>query len=246
MPPEAYLFGLPYHYFKDYGIRRYGFHGISHNYVSERAAKLLGRDIHDLKMITCHLGNGSSICAVDGGRSIDCSMGFGPVDGIVMGTRTGQVDPTALIYIAKKDHMTIDEISDMISKQSGVLGISGISSDDRDIENAMEHGNEQAALARRVQSYQIRKYIGSYAFAMGDLDALVFTAGLGENSASLRAASVEKMEHYGIKIDPEKNEKMIRGKEGEISAPDSAVRVLVIPTNEELKIAMDTVALMHR
>ncbi|MEA4823935.1 MAG: acetate kinase [Clostridiaceae bacterium] len=246
MPPEAFLFGLPYHYYKDYGIRRYGFHGISHNYVSERAAKLLNRDIAGLKMVSCHLGNGSSICAIDGGRSVDCSMGFGPVDGIIMGTRSGQVDPTALFYIAKKDHLNVDQLSDMISKQSGVLGISGISSDDRDIEDAMLHGNEQAALTRGVQCYQIRKYIGSYSFVMGRLDVIIFTAGLGENSATLRAAAVQGMENFGVVLDPEKNRKIIRGKEGDISADGSPVRILVIPTNEELKIALDTVALMNK
>lgn len=245
MPPEAYMFGLPYHYYKDYGIRRYGFHGISHSYVSERAAKLLDRDINGIKMVSCHLGNGSSICAIDGGKSVDCSMGFGPVDGIIMGTRSGQVDPTALFYIAKKENLTVDQLSDIISKHSGVLGLSGISSDDRDIEDAMLHGNKQAALTRRIQCYQIRKYIGSYAFIMGRLDVILFTAGLGENSVSLREAALQGMENYGVQLDTEKNKATIRGKEGDISKDGSPVRILVIPTNEELKIALDTVKLME-
>ena len=246
MPPEAYMFALPYHYYKDYGIRRYGFHGISHNYVSERAAQLLGRDLEGLRMISCHLGNGSSITAIQNGKSIDTSMGFGPVDGLMMGTRTGLVDPTALVYIAKKDHLTVDQLSDLVSKKSGMLGISELSSDDRDIENAMMHGNEKASLARHMLTYQIRKYLGAYTFVMGGLDVLIFTAGLGENASTLRAAAVEGLEPFGIKLDPEKNDRMIRGKEGEISTPDSRVRVLVIPTNEELKIALITEGLLEQ
>ncbi len=240
-PEKAYVYAIPYEYYKKYHIRRYGFHGISHDYVAGRTAELMGRDIKGIKMVSCHLGNGSTIAAIDGGKSVDCSTGFGTFEGILMGTRSGQVDPAALFYLAKKENMTIDQLNEMLTKQSGLLGVSGISSDDREVEKAYFEGNERAVLAKTIQSYQIRRFIGAYAFAMGGLDAIVFTAGLGENSPSLRADTLEGLERFGIELDPVKNEETKRGKEGDISKDGSAVRIYVVPTNEELKIAMDTV-----
>jgi len=240
-PKEAHVYGIPYEYYEKYHIRRYGFHGISHDYVAGRTAELMGRDIKDTKMIVCHLGNGSTIDAVSGGKSVDVSTGFGTFEGIMMGTRSGHVDPAALFYLAKKENMDIDQLNEMLTKKSGMLGISGISSDDREIEKAYFEGDERAILARTIQCYQIRKFLGSYTFAMGGLDAIVFTAGLGENSPSLREEALKGLDAFGIKLDPVKNEETKRGKEGEISAADSKVKIYVVPTNEELKIAMDTI-----
>lgn len=238
MPQHAFMYGVPYGYYEKYKVRRYGFHGTSHYFVSRRAAEMLGQPIEKLKIITCHLGNGSSITAVDGGKSVDTSMGFTPLAGVLMGTRSGDVDPALLPFIAKTEKMGMDEIDMLLNKKSGLLGISGISSDLRDVEDAALKGDKRAQLAVNMLNYDIKKFVGAYAAAMGGVDVLVFTAGVGENSIPTRAAVCEGLEFLGIKIDPEKN--AVRGKEADISAADSRVRVLVIPTNEELMIARDT------
>ena len=238
MPQHAFMYGVPYGYYEKYKVRRYGFHGTSHYFVSRRAAEMLGQPIEKLKIITCHLGNGSSITAVNGGKSVDTSMGFTPLAGVLMGTRSGDVDPALLPFIAKTEKMGMDEIDMLLNKKSGLLGISGISSDLRDVEDAALKGDKRAQLASNMLNYDIKKFIGAYAAAMGGVDVLVFTAGVGENSIPTRAAVCEGLEFLGIKIDPEKN--AVRGKEADISAADSRVRVLVIPTNEELMIARDT------
>lgn len=238
MPPHAFIYGVPYKYYEQYKIRRYGFHGTSHKFVSQRAAEMLGQPIEKLKIVTCHLGNGSSITAVDGGKSIDTSMGFTPLAGVLMGTRSGDVDPALLPFIAKAENLNLDEVDALLNKKSGLLGISELSSDLRDVESAAEKGDAHAKLAEDVLNYGVKKFIGAYAAAMGGIDVLVFTAGVGENSASTRAAVCGGLEFLGIKIDPAKND--MRGKEMDISADGSKVRVLVIPTNEELMIARDT------
>ena len=238
MPPHAFIYGVPYKYYEQYKIRRYGFHGTSHKFVSQRAAEMLGQPIEKLKIVTCHLGNGSSITAVDGGKSIDTSMGFTPLAGVLMGTRSGDVDPALLPFIAKAENLNLDDVDALLNKKSGLLGISELSSDLRDVESAAEKGDAHAKLAEDVLNYGVKKFIGAYAAAMGGIDVLVFTAGVGENSASTRAAVCKGLEFLGIKIDPVKND--MRGKEMDISADGSKVRVLVIPTNEELMIARDT------
>lgn len=238
MPPHAFIYGVPYGYYEKYKVRRYGFHGTSHYFVSRRAAEMLGRPIEKLKIVTCHLGNGSSITAVDGGKSVDTTMGFTPLAGVLMGTRSGDVDPALLPFIAKTEKLSLDDVDALLNKKSGLLGVSGISSDLRDIESAAEKGDKRAKLAEEVLTYGVKKYIGAYAAAMGGIDALVFTAGVGENSASTRATVCEGLGFLGIEIDPTKN--AIRGKEADVSAEGSRVRVLVIPTNEELMIARDT------
>lgn len=243
MPEKAYIFGIPYEYFEKYQVRRYGAHGTSHKYVSERCAEIMGKDKKDLKIVTCHIGNGASISAVDGGICVDTSMGFTPLDGFIMGTRSGSVDPSALTYIAKKENISPDEMSDLLNKKSGLLGISGISSDNRDVSAAAAEGNHRAALANDIQRYQIAKFVGSYIAAMNGVDAIVFTAGIGENDPSLRSVVCSHFGFMGIKIDEEKNH--VRGEEIEISTPDSAVKVFVIPTNEELAIAKDTLAIIN-
>ncbi len=245
MPPEAYIFPLPYEYYEKYQLRRYGFHGTSHRFVSARCAEVMGKDIKDLKIVTCHLGNGSSITAVKNGKVIDTSMGLTPLDGFIMGTRCGGVDPSAIVYLQKKEGWTPEETDTVINKKSGFLGISGVSSDDRDLIAAMEAGNERAALARSIQRYQVRKFIGSYIAAMDGVDAIVFTGGIGENTTDLREDVCKNLTYLGIKIDTEINEKLRKGKEGEISTPDSKVRVFVLPTNEELVIARDTKAIVE-
>lgn len=238
MPPHAFIYGVPYGYYEKYKVRRYGFHGTSHLFVSHRAAEILGQPIEKLKIVTCHLGNGSSITAVDGGKSIDTSMGFTPLAGVLMGTRSGDVDPALLPFIAKTENLSLDEVDAVLNKKSGLLGISGLSSDLRDVEAAATKGDKHAKLAQDVLNYGVKKFIGAYAAAMGGIDVLVFTAGVGENSPSTRAAVCEGLEFLGIKIDPTKND--VRGKETEISAADSRVHVMIIPTNEELVIARDT------
>ena len=240
MPEKAYMYTIPYEYYEKYGIRRYGFHGTSHRYVSHRAAELMGKDIKDLKIITCHLGNGSSITAIDGGKVIDTSMGLTPLDGFIMGTRTGALDPSVVTFIAEKENMTPCEMNEMLNKKSGLLGISGVSSDDRDITTAAKCGNKRACLAQEIFRYQVLKFIGSYVAALNGCDAIVFTAGLGENQPSHRAAICENLSYLGVEIDPKLNEAMIRGKEGKISTENSKIDVYVIPTNEELVIARDT------
>ena len=242
MPPKAYMYGVPYEMYEKYAIRRYGAHGTSHRYVSMAAAKYLGRD--DLKMVTCHLGNGSSISAVKNGKCIDTSMGLTPLAGVLMGTRCGDVDPSVVTYMEQKLGFHGQEMADYLNKQSGLLGISGISSDKRDVTSAAEAGNERAKLACDMLNYQIKKYVGAYAAAMGGLDCIVFTGGIGENDGGVRAAVCEDMEFLGVKIDLEKNKQ--RGADIiDISADDSRVKVLIVCTNEELMIARDTKALVE-
>ncbi|CDF57909.1 acetate/propionate family kinase [Thermobrachium celere] len=243
MPKHAYIYPLPYELYEKHGIRRYGFHGTSHRYVSKVAADLVGKDIKELKIITCHLGNGASVAAIDGGKSIDTSMGFTPLEGLAMGTRCGDIDPAIVTFLQKEENLSYEEVNNLMNKKSGVLGISGVSSDFRDIENAAFDGNERAQLALDVFHYRVKKYIGAYTAAMGGLDVLVFTAGLGENSPETRYEICKNMEYLGIKIDAEKNK--VRGKVQEISTEDSRVKVFVIPTNEELMIARDTVEIVN-
>ena len=242
VPPVAYTYALPYEYYKEDKVRRYGFHGTSHKYVSQRAAAMLGKPIEELKIISCHLGNGSSITAIDGGKSVDTSMGFTPLAGLPMGTRCGDIDAGILEYLMHKHGWNIDEALNVLNKKSGVLGISGVSSDFRDLEDAAPKGNVQAQLALDVFCYSVKKYIGAYAAAMGGVDAIIFTAGVGENGPETRADSVSGLEYMGVKLDPEKNK--VRGQEMDVSADDAKVRVLVIPTNEELMIAVDTAAIV--
>lgn len=237
MPQKAYMYGLPYEMYTKHKIRRYGFHGTSHKYVTERAAAMLGKDVKDIKIVTCHLGNGSSISAVKGGHSIDTSMGFTPLAGILMGTRSGDIDPAIVTYIMEKENMTMQEVNNCLNKKSGVQGISELSSDFRDLEATM-NDRPQSKLALEMFAYGVTKYIGAYAAAMGGLDAVVFTAGIGENTALLRDWITRDLGFMGIKIDLEENKK--RGQELDISAPDATVKTLVIPTNEELMIAKDT------
>ncbi len=245
MPPEAYIFPVPYEYYEKYQVRRYGFHGTSHRFVSARCAEVMGKDIKDLKIVTCHLGNGSSITAVKGGKCIDTSMGLTPLDGFIMGTRCGAVDPTVITYLQQKEGWTPAETDTILNKKSGVLGISGIGSDDRDVSAAEAEGNERAHLARSIQKYQVRKLIGSYVAAMDGLDAIVFTGGIGENTFDLRADVCKNLSYLGIEFDDAANEIMRRGKEGEISTANSKVKVYVLPTNEELVIARDTKAIVE-
>lgn len=241
MPPKAYRYAIPTEYYENDSIRRYGFHGTSHKYVTKRAIELMGRK--DIKLVNCHLGNGSSLSAVKDGKCQDTSMGLTPLAGVPMGTRSGDIDPAVVQFVMNKYGMSADECLNMLNKKSGVLALSGVSSDFRDIENGAEEGNENCALALDKFAYEVRKYIGSYAAALGGLDCLVFTAGVGENSASMRARICEGLEFLGVKIDPEKNN--TRGKEAIISTDDSKVTVWVIPTNEELMIAQDTAALVN-
>ena len=241
MPPKAYRYAIPTEYYENDSIRRYGFHGTSHKYVTKRAIELMGRK--DIKLVNCHLGNGSSLSAVKDGKCQDTSMGLTPLAGVPMGTRSGDIDPAVVQFVMNKYGMSADECLNMLNKKAGVLALSGVSSDFRDIENGAEEGNENCALALDKFAYEVRKYIGSYAAALGGLDCLVFTAGVGENSASMRARICEGLEFLGVKLDPEKNN--TRGKEAIISADDSKVTVWVIPTNEELMIAQDTAALVN-
>ncbi|WP_369282525.1 acetate/propionate family kinase [Oscillibacter sp. GMB15532] len=241
MPAKAFTYALPYDYYKTDKVRRYGFHGTSHMYVSARAAEMLDKPASELKIITCHLGNGSSVTAVDGGKSVDTSMGFTPVAGLPMGTRVGDIDAGILQYLMNKYKLGIDEMLDILNKKSGVMGVSGVSSDFRDLEEAAEKGNQQAALAIDMFNYGVKKLIGAYAAAMGGVDAIVFTAGVGENSAEQRLEIGSNLEFMGVKMDAEANK--CRGKEQVISAADSQVKVLLIPTDEELMIARDTAAL---
>ena len=242
MPPVAYTYAIPYEYYEKDKVRRYGFHGTSHKYVSQRAADMLGKPIEQLKLISCHLGNGSSVTAIDGGKSIDTSMGFTPLAGLPMGTRSGDIDAGILEYLMNKYGMDIKEMVNVLNKKSGVMGVSGVSSDFRDLEEAFAQGNERAGLAVDMFNYGVKKLIGAYAAAMGGVDAIIFTAGVGENSASQRMAIASDLEFMGVKMDEDANK--VRGEERVISAPDSKVTVLLIPTNEELMIAMDTEALV--
>ena len=244
MPEQAYMYPIPYEYYEKYKIRRYGFHGTSHRYVSAEMTRILGK-AEGTKIVTCHLGNGSSISAVKDGQSVDTTMGFTPLDGLEMGTRCGSIDPAIVCFLMEKENLTVAQVNDILNKKSGLLGVSQLSSDSRDIENAIADGNEKAILADKIMSYQIKKYIGSYAAAMGGLDAVVFTAGLGENNPALRRDVCKDMAFLGVELDEEVNAKTLRQSDiVEISKPSSKVKVYVIPTNEELVIARDTAALV--
>ena len=240
MPEQAYLYSLPFHYYKDYGIRKYGFHGTSHKYVSQRAAEILNRPIEELRIISCHIGNGASIAAIDGGESVDTSMGFTPLAGVTMGTRSGNLDPALIPYIMEKTGKNAEEVLNILNKESGLLGISGSSSDLRDLEQDADEGKTRAQLALDVFASRIHKYIGSYTAKMHGVDVIVFTAGVGENSDEVRGRVLEGLEFMGVYWDPKKNEQ-IHGSEGFINYPHSPVKVLVIPTNEEVMIARDAV-----
>ncbi|WP_066683312.1 acetate/propionate family kinase [Christensenella intestinihominis] len=239
MPKKAFLYGIPYAAYTDYKVRRYGFHGTSHKYVSRRAAEMLGKDIKDLKIITCHLGNGSSVAAVDGGISVDTSMGFTPLEGLVMGTRSGDLDAAIVPYLMDKMNMDVNQAINYLNKESGVWGISGVSSDFRDLWAEEAKGNERAKLALDVFNYRLKKFIGSYAAAMGGVDVITFAGGVGENDWDVRKCALEGLEFMGVKLDKEKNDGL-RGEEMDISAPDSKVKILVVPTDEEMTIAQDT------
>lgn len=243
MPAESYIYALPYEYYEKYKIRRFGFHGTSHKYITNRAAEMLGKDVNEVNLITCHLGNGSSICAVKNGKSIDTSMGFTPLEGLAMGTRCGDLDPAILPFLMEKENLSTDEINTLINKKSGVLGISGVSSDFRDIEAARDEGNKRAKLALDIFEKRVRGYIGSYMTELDHVDAIVFTAGVGENSIEMRESIVNGLKSLGIKIDPERNN--VRGEDKLISADDSSIKIFVIPTNEELMIARDTKELVR-
>ncbi len=240
MPAEAYIYALPYMFYEKHRIRRYGFHGTSHRYVAARAAQLLGKPLNELKLITVHLGNGGSVCAINKGKSVDTSMGHTPLEGLVMGTRCGDMDPALILHIMKEYELTISEMDNLLNKHSGVLGISQISSDLRDLEEDWPKKSERANLALDVYSHRIKKYIGSYIAVLNGVDAIVWTAGVGENSPIVRSIVHREMDWLGVKLDLEKNEVTWRGAEGDITTPDSKVKVLVIPTNEELVIAQDT------
>ena len=244
MPPKAFLYGLPYDYYKRLKVRRYGFHGTSHLYVSQRVAQRMDRNVEDLKIVTCHLGNGGSVTAVDGGKSIDTTMGMTPLEGVMMGTRSGNLDPSIIEFLMKHDNLSIDEVMDVLNKKSGLQGLSGISSDMRDVVAASKAGNEQAKATLECFCYRVTKYIGAFAAAMGGVDAVVFTAGIGENMAIVREMTCKGLEFLGIKMDPERN--AIRGDEVKISTDDSRVQVWVIATNEELMIARDTLKLVGK
>ncbi len=244
MPPHAYLYAIPYEYYEKYKIRRYGFHGTSHKYVAQKAAQMLNVNVNDLKIITCHLGNGASVSAIKHGRCINTSMGFTPLEGLVMGTRCGDIDPAIVTYIRKKENLPQGAVNEILNKKSGVLGISGVSSDFRDLEEAVNEGNERAALALRIFAQKVRFYIGAYIAEMNGVDAIVFTAGVGENDISMREIICTDLGNLGIKLDPIANK--VRGKETIISSEDSKVKLLLIPTNEELMIARDTNEIVNR
>ncbi len=243
MPAQAYIYALPYEYYEKYRVRKYGFHGTSHSFVSDRAAALEGKDKKDLKIITCHLGNGCSISAIKDGVCIDTSMGFTPLDGFMMGTRCGTLDPSTLTYIAEKENLTFADIDSICNKKSGVLGVSGVSNDNRDVAAAAAEGNERAQLAIDMQRYQILKFVGSYIAAMNGVDTIVFTGGIGENDEELREYICENLAYLGVKLNTEANR--VHGEEIKISTDDSKVNVYIIPTNEELKIARDTKAIVE-
>jgi acetate kinase len=238
MPKYAFLYGLPYEAYEKYGLRRYGFHGTSHRYVSQKVGEMMQEHMSNLRIITCHLGNGASLAAIKHGKSVDTSMGFTPLEGLVMGTRCGEIDPAIIPFLMKKENMTPDQIDTYLNKKSGVLGLSGVSSDFRDIEDAARQGNERAHLALEVFAYKVRKFIGGYVAAMGGVDAIAFTAGLGENSSTMRDKICLGLEYLGTRVDPVKNN--VRGKAQEISVDGAKVKIYVIPTNEELVIARDT------
>ncbi len=243
MPKHSYLYAIPYELYKEYGVRRYGFHGTSHRYVSQRVCDFLGVNAADKKVITCHIGNGGSIAAVDGGKCVDTSMGLTPLEGLMMGTRSGDIDGGAITFLQKKLNLDADGMSNLLNKKSGVAGVSGVSSDMREVDAAAKEGNELAKTALDMYNYRIKKYVGAYTAAMGGCDIIVFTAGVGENQSSMREEVCENMEWMGIKLDKEKNN-AVHGEEAVISAPDSKITVVVIPTDEELMIATDTMNLL--
>ncbi len=243
MPPESYIYALPYEFYEKYGIRRYGFHGTSHKYVAQKASEILNVDLEDLKLITCHLGNGASVSAIKRGKCIDTSMGFTPLEGLVMGTRSGDIDPAIVSFIAKKKGITHEEANDILNKESGVLGISGVSSDFRDLETAVAEGNERAILALKVFAHKVRFYIGAYMAEMNGCDAIIFTAGVGENDIMMRELICHDLGNLGIKIDPLRNK--VKGKLTMISDEGARIKVILIPTNEELMIARDTLNIVN-
>lgn len=244
IPSSSFIYPLPYELYEKYGIRKYGFHGTSHKYVTTRVAEMLGKEVEDVNVITCHLGNGSSVCAVKNGESVETSMGFTPLEGLAMGTRTGDIDPAIIPFLMEKENLDFEEINTLINKDSGVLGISGVSSDFRDLEEAANEGNERAKLALDVFVGRVKKYIGAYAAILCDVDALVFTAGIGENSHTIREAVCEGLDCIGMELDLNKNK--VRGEEAIVSKDNSEVKIFVIPTNEELMIAKDTKALIDK
>lgn len=245
MPQRAFMYALPYEYYEKYGVRRYGFHGTSHRFVSKRACEFLGLDYNKARIITAHIGNGASMCAIKEGKCIDTTMGLTPTEGLMMGTRVGEVDPGALVFIGEKEGLSMAQLSEVINKKSGVLGVSGVSSDMREIEEAISQGNERAKLALEMYDYRIKKYVGAFTAAMGGLDLLIFTGGVGENQTTTREYVCEDMQYMGIEIDKELNAK-IHGDEALLSTKESKVKVVVIPTDEELMIALDTVALTSK
>ncbi len=249
IPDYAYTYALPYELYTEHGVRRYGFHGTSHRYVTQRIMEIFaaeGKDTKDLKIVTCHLGNGCSMAAVVGGAVLDTSMGMTPAEGLVMGTRSGDIDPAILVFVQKTLGMSADDVDTLINKKSGLWGITGKSSDMRDIEELSEAGDERSTLALRIFGYRVKKYIGAYAAAMGGLDAIIFTGGIGENGPIERERACRGLDFLGVKLNPEKDNATVRGKEGVISTSDSKVRVMVIPTNEELMIALDTAEVVNR
>ncbi|MBP3502208.1 MAG: acetate kinase [Clostridia bacterium] len=244
IPEERYLYPIPYHYYRDYKVRKYGFHGTSHSYVSKRVAEIMNKPVESLKTIVCHIGQGASLCAVDGGKSVDTSMGLSPLGGIMMCARSGDLDPSIVTFLMKKENISPDEMDRILNKESGLYGISGVSSDVRDIEAEYLNGNKRAELSLKAYDLNIAQYIAKYIVSMGGVDTIVFTAGVGENQKNRRAGICKKLEFLGIKIDEAKNE--IRGEEVEISAPDSKIKVFVVPTNEELVIARETKKLITK
>lgn len=245
MPPQAYMYAIPREYYEKYGVRKYGFHGTSHKYVSKRASEILGKDTREMKVVSCHLGNGASVTAIENGKSVDTSMGFTPVDGLIMGTRTGDIDPGVLLYLADKEHLSLKGISNMINKRSGIMGISEISSDMRDLELAYYEGNERANLALTMYAYRVKKFIGAYAAIMNGLDCLIFTGGIGENDFNIRRMICQHMEFLGLEFDESANHG-IKGEDKIISKPDSKTTALVVRTNEELVIATDTYKILEK
>jgi acetate kinase len=240
MPDECKYYAIPWEYAEKYHVQRYGAHGTSHRYVSERCAELMGKDPSELNIITCHLGNGSSISAVKGGKCYDTSMGLTPLEGLVMGTRSGSIDPAIVGFLCEQGEMSVEDVNTMLNKKSGLLGVSGLSSDDRDLKAAAAEGNEQCLIARNILAYQIKKYIGAFAAAMNGIDAIVFTGGIGENADDIRDKVCNEISYLGVEIDNEIGKTLVKGKEGELSTENSKVKVYVLPTNEELAIARDT------
>jgi len=245
MPPHAFMYAIPREYYEKYGVRKYGFHGTSHKYVYKKASEIMGKDTREMKVVSCHLGNGASVSAIEHGRSLDTSMGFTPVDGLIMGTRTGDIDPGVLLFLADKEHLSLKGISNMINKRSGMMGISEISSDMRDLELAYYEGNERANLALTMYAYRVKKFIGAYAAIMNGLDCVIFTGGIGENDFNIRRMIIQNMEYLGVDFDEPANHG-VKGEDKIISKPDSKVKVLVVRTNEELVIASDTYKILEK